>query len=202
MAKLYDVSMRRVEERSLGAWRAELIGQVSGDVLEIGSGTGVNLPYYPTTVKRLVLSEPDANMRKQLQQKVSKLDRKNISITRFRAESIGFPDASFDCVVSTLVLCSVTDQPMCLREFRRVLRPGGKLVFLEHVAAEQDPRLYRWQKFFEPLWAFIGCNCHLTRNTESEIRQAGFNLVLVDRVSMAGVPSVVRPVIKGVAQAP
>ena len=200
MAKFYDVSMRKVEERCLGAWRSELLGEVSGDVLEIGSGTGVNLPYYPNTVKRLVLSEPDSNMRKQLQQKVSKLNREHISITQFSAESIDFPDASFDCVVSTLVLCSVTDQPICLREFRRVLRPGGKLVFLEHVAAEQDLRLYHWQKFFEPLWTFMGCNCHLTRNTESEIRQAGFNPVLIDRVSMEGAPPVVRPVIKGVAQ--
>jgi ubiquinone/menaquinone biosynthesis C-methylase UbiE len=200
MAKFYDAAMKNTEKLCLSNWRTELLGNVRGDVLEIGSGTGVNLKYYPDTINRLVLSEPNVNMRNYLNKRIEDAGRgKNISMAHNDAESIDFPDESFDYIVSTLVLCSVNDQLNCLRELKRLLRPKGQLRFIEHVAAEDNPRLLTWQKRLEPFWKFIGGNCHLTRNTESVIKQAGFKSIQVEKTHFFGAPSIVGPIIKGSA---
>jgi len=151
------------------------LGNLSGDVLEIGSGTGLNLKYYPKTVNMLVLSEPDSNMRHILNQRIEESDKDNILMANYHAESIDLPDESFDYVVSTLVLCSVKNPLNSLTELKRLLRPNGQLIFMEHVAADDNPKLLKWQKRIEPFWKWIGCNCHLTRQTENVIKQAGFN---------------------------
>jgi ubiquinone/menaquinone biosynthesis C-methylase UbiE len=199
MAKFYDAAMKNTEKLCLSQWRSELLGNVHGDILEIGSGTGVNLKYYPDTINQLVLSEPNINMRHYLNKRIKDAGRNNISMAHNDAESIDFPDESFDYIVSTLVLCSVTDQLNCLTELKRILRPNGKLLFIEHVAAEDNPRLLKWQKRIEPFWKFIGGNCHLTRNTESVIKQAGFNSIQLEKTSFLGAPSIVGPIIKGIA---
>ncbi|MEN8218519.1 MAG: class I SAM-dependent methyltransferase [Pseudomonadota bacterium] len=191
--------MKNTEKLCLSQWRTELLGNVRGDILEIGSGTGVNLKYYPYTINQLVLSEPNINMRHYLNKRIEDAGRDNISMAHNNAESIDFPDESFDYIVSTLVLCSVTDQLNCLTELKRLLRPNGKLLFIEHVAAEDNPRLFKWQKRIEPFWKIIGGNCHLTRNTESVIKQAGFNSIQLEKTSFLGAPSIVGPIIKGIA---
>lgn len=198
-ARLYDRVMRGVEEAGLATWRTELFAGLAGDVLEIGAGTGRNLDHYPTTLRRLVLTEPDRHMRAQLDRRFVTSGRV-AQVVDAPAESLPFPDATFDAVVSTLVLCSVADQRASLAEIRRVLRPGGKLVFIEHVAAQGRPRRLRWQHRLEPVWRRVAGNCHLTRQTEQELLAAGFRLESCERASMRKAPPVVRPVIRGIAR--
>ncbi|MCF7847203.1 MAG: class I SAM-dependent methyltransferase [Kiritimatiellales bacterium] len=195
IATFYDAFMRGCERRCLGEWRRELLAEVSGDVLEIGGGTGVNLQYYPKTLRRLVLTEPDPNMRQQLQ-------KSGMTVADFRAEKIDLPDESFDCIVSTLVLCSVDSQAAALNEAFRLIRPGGSLYFIEHVVAPNNEKLARWQKRLEPIWLWVSRNCHLSMDTARAIREAGFEFIRFDAVSMIGAPSIVRSVIKGVARKP
>ena len=131
-------------------------------------GTGVNLPHYPEAVTRIVLSEPDAQMRKNLQRKTGQLQKGRLDIAPWEAESIEMPDASFDTIVSTLVLCSVPSLESSLKEIYRLLRPNGVLLFLEHVISDHPPTL-TWQRRIEPFWSFCAGNCRLTRNTAAAI---------------------------------
>ena len=198
IATFYDRAMRSVERCCLGEWRSELLAPLRGDVLEIGTGTGANLQYYPQQLKRLVLSEPDPYMRGQLQARVNKLPFKQVTVTQCRAEQVNHPDASFDHIVSTLVLCSVSDVNATLKELKRLLKPGGSLILLEHVRADDNAGLLRLQKGLEPIWRWCACNCHLTRPTGQLLAQIGFETRL-EQVEMKGAPPFVRPMIKGAA---
>ena len=199
MAKFYDAIMSDAEEKCLHDWRASLLQELSGDVLEIGCGTGANLPFYPSTVQHLVLVEPDKNMRQKLTQKIS--DYPNLHITQldYRGDVIPMPDKCFDAVVSTLVLCTVKDPHKILAEIYRILKPQAKLVFIEHVAAVNNPARLKWQKRLNPFWKIISCGCHLTRSTEKNLVDAGFQIEAITRESMRGVPPIVRPSIRGIA---
>lgn len=199
MAYFYDRMLRTAEDRCLADWRRELVGDLSGHVLEIGSGTGLNLSHYPASVTRLVLSEPDPFMRRQLQTKVAGQARQGVQVVDCAAETLAFPDASFDTVVSTLVLCSVRDPQQVLAEIFRVLRPGGNLAYLEHVAADNS-RTLRWQRLMEPAWKYLAGNCHLTRHTHQTIQAAGLEPVRTEHVAMTPAPTLVRRVVKGVAR--
>ena len=117
-------------------------------------------------------------------------------------ESLGFPDASFDFVVGTLVLCSVQNLNKALAEAYRVLKPGGGYVFLEHVAAENRPRRYQWQRYIEPIWKRVAGNCHLTRKTATAITKAGFLIEDVIEESMRKTMPIFRPTIRGIAYKP
>lgn len=164
------------EEACVRDWRRELLAELDGEVLELGAGTGLNLPHYPASVRRLVLTEPDRHMRARLADRVASsppaVDA--VEVVDAPADRLPFADASFDAAVSTLVLCSVPDQRDALAEIRRVLRPGGRLVFLEHVAADHRPRRHAWQRRLEPLWKRLFGGCHLTRHTLAAIETAGF----------------------------
>lgn len=199
MAKVYDKIMQDAEDKGLRDWRQQLLQNISGDVLELGCGTGANLEFYPETVKRLVLIEPNVHMRKKLQAKISSTKQTNIELLNDKAESISLPDASLDAVVCTLVLCSVKHLDKTLSEIYRVLRPQGKFFFIEHVAATNNIKRYKWQRRLAFLWKFIAAGCHITRRTEDAITQAGFKIVEIDRQSMRGVPAIVRPSIRGIA---
>ena len=168
-AYFYDALMAESEEACLKEWRQRLLDQVHGDVLELGAGTGANLDQYPSGVQRLVMTEPDKHMRKQLSEKVEESNRTGVSIGVGSAEQIDAADESFDFVVATLVCCSVSDPKASLSEIRRVLRPGGGFVFLEHVAAEKGTARRRWQNTLNPLWKTLMGNCHLNRQTEELI---------------------------------
>ena len=205
MARFYDSSMKEIESLCFSDWRSELLSDVRGDVLEIGSGTGVNLVHYPDSINSLVLTEPDKHMLRLLNQTIKQGQANKISVANTRAENFSadnleFPDNSFDSVVSTLVLCSVSSQAATLSEIRRVLKPEGKLYFLEHVVATDRPRLIKWQRLIQPFWRHMCGNCHLTRDTESSITRAGFIFEKIDRPYSTGGPPIVSPTIKGIAR--
>jgi ubiquinone/menaquinone biosynthesis C-methylase UbiE len=201
-AFFYDRLMVKTEEACLKKWRLDLLRQVSGEVLEVGAGTGANIKLYSNNVTRLVLTEPDKHMRKILKDQVGNQHLKNVSVSNGTAEQIEADDASFDYVVSSLVCCSVTDLKACLSEIRRVLRPGGCLVFLEHVAAADGTSRRRWQNIINPVWKTFMGNCHLNRDTEQALVTEGFDIIQIERESMRKAPPVVRPTIRGIAKKP
>lgn len=198
MARVYDRVMASSEQACLQRWRSELFADLRGRVLEVGAGTGASLPCYPDTLDELLLAEPDPHMRRQLEARLQ--GRANVHVCADPIESLTAADASFDAVVSSLVLCSVAAPERALAEVFRVLRPGGRLVFIEHVAAHGEPARLRWQRRVEPLWKRVAGNCHLTRDTEQSIRAAGFEFDQLEHGSLQNPMPLVRPSIRGLAR--
>ena len=204
MASVYDRVMAGTEASCLRGWRAELLAGLAGRVLEIGPGTGASLPMYPAAVTELILAEPDPHMRERLAARLAEDPQgrqgRQVQLIGDAVEQLGLEDASVDAVVTSLVLCSVRSPEAALAELRRVLRPGGELVFLEHVAAWDNPGRLRWQQRVEPVWKHVAGGCHLTRDTEATIRAAGFEVVAIERDSMRKTFPLVRPSIRGRAR--
>ncbi|MEZ0284011.1 MAG: class I SAM-dependent methyltransferase [Thermoleophilia bacterium] len=197
-AALYDLLGRRAERGPLGARRRELLREASGRVLELGAGTGANLPHYPALAE-LTLTEPDAAMRRRLAPRAAGAPFP-VELLDAPAEDLPVADATIDIVVSTLVLCSVDDPPRALAEARRVLRPGGRLLFLEHVRAEG--RAARWQDRLDPASRRLCAGCHPNRDTVAAIRRAGFAVTALRRLPDVPAAPWARPVVAGVAVAP
>lgn len=197
-ARRYDTMQERNESTWLGPLRSRLLGDLEGDVLELGAGTGVNRHHLPATLRRLVLLEPSPLMREQL------LDAYRGHALSPEVMSAGdealaeFPDASFDAVVCTLVLCSVTDPDATARQIRRILRPGGRLVVVEHVDA--GGLRGRLQSALTPLMRRLAHGCHLDRDTAGALGRAGFDVSALDHVENSG-PDLLRPTIAGVCLA-
>jgi ubiquinone/menaquinone biosynthesis C-methylase UbiE len=184
------------EEAGLGAMRESLLADAGGRVLEIGAGTGSNLRYYHGC-DSLVVTEPEPAMLRRLHERARE-HAPHAEVVQAPAEDLPFEAASFDTVVSTLVLCGV-DQERSLGEIRRVLRPGGRLLFLEHVRSD-DPELGRFQDRLNWLnRAVVGCHCN--RQTLGAIEAAGFTVSGVDHGEMPAAPKFVRPLIVGSAVA-
>lgn len=196
-AASYDRMMAKTEEAGLRAHRQSVVGTATGDVLEIGGGTGANLSLYGPEVRSLTVTEPEGPMAKRLEQHIAER-RPGTTLVRAPAEDLPFEDASFDTVVSTLVLCTVDDQPRSLREIRRVLRPGGRLLFVEHVRSD-DPKLARWQDRLLPFNRAVAHGCHCNRETLDAIRAEGFTVDRLERGQLAKAPPHVRPLIVGAA---
>jgi ubiquinone/menaquinone biosynthesis C-methylase UbiE len=198
-AMTYDRQMARVEKATLYALRRDLLAAVGGRVLEIGGGTGANLAHYGPGIESLTITEPEQPMARRLERRAR--DQAPLAkILRAPAEDLPFEDGAFDVAVSTLVLCGVSDQPRALRQLRRVLRPGGQLLFIEHVRSD-DARLARRQDRLNWLNRLVVC-CDCNRPTLTCIQQAGFSLTQVEHLSMEKVPSFVSPLIAGSATAP
>lgn len=172
-AAVYDPMMKSAERGFLGRLRDELIAQARGTTLEIGAGTGANLARY-TAVDRVVLTEPEEAMAARLRRKLPHA-AVPVELEEVSADALPFPDDSFDTVVSTLVLCSVPDPVRALAEVRRVLRPGGTFLFLEHGGSD-DPSLARWQHRLDPVWRRIAGGCQLSRRVPELVRGAGFEI--------------------------
>ena len=198
-AMTYDRQTAKVEKAGLRAYREGLLAGAAGRVLEIGAGTGLNLPCYGPAVESLTLTEPEIPMLRRLERKVGE-QPPSATVLRAPAEDLPFEDDCFDVAVSTLVLCGVDDQPRSLRELRRVLRPGGQLLFIEHVRST-DPKLARFQDRMNGLNRFVvGCDCN--RPTLDSIREAGFAVTQVEHTTLAKVPKFARAAIVGSATAP
>ena len=198
-ASTYDRFSKRSEEAGLAEMRRKIIAGASGDVLEIGGGTGANLGYYGADVDSLTVTEPGPPMLKRLERKARERNSE-ATVLRAPAEDLPFVDASFDTVVSTLVLCGVDDQPRAVRELRRVLRPGGRLIFIEHVRSD-DPRMAKKQDRMNPVNRFFVC-CDCNRPTLDTIRSAGFEVTELEQTELPKAPRHVRPLIVGTATAP
>jgi ubiquinone/menaquinone biosynthesis C-methylase UbiE len=199
-AAMYDRMMSGTEEAGLGDRRHELLAAADGRVIEIGAGTGVNLAHYTDRVTELVLTEPEEPMAKRLETKAANSGR-DATVVRSPAESLPFPDNSFDTAVCTLVLCTVRDPERTLSELDRVLKPGGQLLFLEHVRSD-DPDLAKWQDRIAPVWRRFGHGCNCNRPTPELIRRSRLEVMEMaeDRVPKA--PPIVRPLRIGRAVAP
>lgn len=178
--------------------RAALLRNARGRVLEIGAGTGFNIRHYPAEVTQVVLTEPGEALLERARRRAAEGGR-SVEAVRARAEALPFDDASFDTVVSTLVLCSVRDQDKALAEVRRVLKPGGAFLFIEHVRAD-DPRSARWQDRLERPWRVVAMGCHPNRATLERIEAAGFELEELERGELPKSPPIVRPMITGRAR--
>lgn len=199
-AALYDRINAAAERGEMGDARSELLSEAVGAVLEIGGGTGANLPHY-RDVERVVISEPDPFMRRKLEPKLEpKLDqvRVPVEVSDAGAESLPFADGSFDTVVSTLVLCSVPDQRAALEEIRRVLRPDGKLLFLEHVRGEG--RIARWQDRLVPIWKRLFAGCHPNRDTVAAMEASGFRIEEFGEIDLSVPFSGIAPHVRGIAK--
>jgi len=175
--------------------KQEMLGKLCGTVLELGPGTGVNLKFYSPNVKWIGV-EPNPFMQDYLRKEAARLGRE-IDLRTLVAERLDVADATADAVVATLVMCSVTDPSLVLAEVQRVLKPGGKFVYIEHVAANQGSRLRWWQNLLTPLWKHVGDGCHPNRETWKTIEAAGFSKVDIEHFRLPLGP--VGPQIAGVA---
>lgn len=176
-AALYDRLLSRAEATFLRAVRADVAGGARGLVLELGCGTGANFPYYREDA-RLVATEPDPYMLARARRRARGVG-KPIALVQAAAESLPFPDGTFDAVVATLVLCSVEDPLHALAEVRRVLRPGGELRFYEHVRYPDGP-LAVLQDIVTPVWSWFGAGCHPNRDVTRLLREAGLEPVRLE----------------------
>lgn len=197
-ACVYDRMTAGVEAAGLRARRERLLENARGRVLEIGAGTGANLPLYGTAVETITATEPEPPMARKLSRRVRELPR-DVEVVQAPAEKLPFPDAHFDTAVSTLVLCTVNDLPQTLRELQRVLKLGGRLLFIEHVRSE-DPRVAAWQDRLNPLNRIVAHGCNCNRSTVEAIRAAGFTITSLDRGMLAKAPPFVRPLVVGTAE--
>src|ERR1700733_2848109 len=180
-AMTYDRQMAGTEKAGLRAFRERLLAGAAGDVLEIGGGTGANLPCYGPAAGSLTITEPHPPMLRRLE-RTARPHRPDALVLRAPAEDLPFDDHSFDVAVSTLVLCGVDDQPRALRELRRVLRPGGRLLFIEHVRSD-DPATARLQDRLNWLNRLVVC-CDCNRPTLDSIRAAGFTVGPVEHTEL------------------
>ena len=183
-------------ELFIAGYKKKLFESISGTVLEIGPGTGANLRYFSRSDIHWVGIEPNPAMYLYLSEEVRRLGMR-IQILSGTSDHLPIADCSIDAVVSTLVLCSVNNLDICLREVLRVLKPGGKFVFIEHVAAPQGSRLRIKQNLLSPLWRRIVDGCHPNRETWIALENAGFERVAYEKIT-APLP-IVGPQIVGIA---
>ncbi|HEY8771464.1 MAG TPA: class I SAM-dependent methyltransferase [Thermoleophilaceae bacterium] len=185
----------RFERQHGAAMRRRQLEPAHGRVLEIGAGTGRNLPHFPAAIDELVVTEPNEAMLRRARSKAGDGPRA-VTFAAASAQELPFPDGSFDTVVCTVVLCSVPDQAAALREVRRVLRPGGQLLFAEHVRSS-DPGRAKWQDRLESPWKLIAAGCHPNRDTRAALEAAGFSVELTEQGELPMVPRLVQPYIVG-----
>ena len=178
---LINWSMR---QRNLTAYRSRIVPAAEGRVLEIGIGSGLNLPFYSRNVAHVVGLEPSPRLL-AVARRVENTGCGSVEFIEGSAEAIPLNDASVDTVVTTWTLCSIPDVPRALRDMRRVLRPGGHLLFVEHGRAP-DPNVMWWQDRLTPVWKHLSGGCHLNRAIGALIEDAGFQFDRFETAYMRG----------------
>ena len=177
--------------------RSEVLQSARGAVLEIGLGTGLNLPHYPAGVSRLRAVDPAPLPPHRVAERTARASFP-VELSRTGAEQLPYDSRSFDYVVSTWTLCTIPDPVQALREVRRVLKPTGRLLFLEHGRSD-DAATATWQDRLNPIQNVIGCGCNLNRPIDQLIRKAGLHIVQLDRFVMEGVPRIGGELYRGAA---
>jgi ubiquinone/menaquinone biosynthesis C-methylase UbiE len=198
-AALYDWCLGSAERAGLSDLRRDLVSSATGRTIEIGAGTGLNLAHYPD-VSELVLTEPDRHMARRLRDRAT-VALRVAKVVQAPGEDLPFPDARFDTAVMTLALCTAPEPDRVLAEIARVLVPGGRLLFMEHVRSD-DPRLARWQDRLHRPWKAFGNGCHCNRTTLATIEASPFAVESVEHGEFPKAPPIVRPLISGSALAP
>lgn len=193
---LLDWSMR---SKVIARERPPALKDAHGDVLELGFGTGLNLPYFPAVVKRLTVVDPEDLRPKRVAQRIA-VAPFPVERAKLSAEYLPFEDSKFDCAVSTFTLCTIPDATAALREVRRVLKSGGSFLFLEHGLSE-EPSVAKWQRRLDPIQRVIGRGCHLTRRIDQLISDAGLEITRLDRYVIAGRPKTHSTMYRGTALA-
>jgi ubiquinone/menaquinone biosynthesis C-methylase UbiE len=196
-AAMYDRMNKGTEAAGIRGERHELLARAEGATIEIGAGTGLNLEHYPASVTRLVLSEPDGHMRRRLAGRAETV-RPAAELIDAGVGGLPFPDATFDTAVVTWVLCSIPDQRLALQEIARVLKPSGRLLFLEHVRSD-DPQVAKWQDRIRPLCSHLA-GCNPNRDTLAAIQASDFEVESVRRGVVPKAPRFERPMIVGSAR--
>ncbi len=177
--------------------RQELLSGVNGEILEIGFGTGLNLPHYPEHVCKITTVDPNPGMHRKAQERIEK---SGIEVEQrlLSSEELSFDEAAFDCLVSTFTLCSIEDVSRALDEIYRVLRPGGRFLFLEH-GLSLDPRVQKWQRRLNWLERYLADNCHLDRNVRELVEHQPFGSVNIAEFSLEKTPRTHGYIYQGVA---
>jgi ubiquinone/menaquinone biosynthesis C-methylase UbiE len=186
LPRILDFAMRR---ESLGPLRREVLAELAGDVLEIGFGSGLNLPFYPPAVRRLTAVEPSEGMSKRARARLEEAEIEVTTLGLDAASRLPLADGSFDAAVSTWTLCSIADVAAALREVHRVLRPGGRLFFIEHGLAP-DAKVARWQHRLTPLNRRLAGGCHLDRDIAALVRASPLSVERCDTFYLPGAPKV------------
>ena len=189
----WTLGTRRFQEQ-----REQALASAQGNVLEIGFGTGLNLPHYPQAVTSLTALDPATLLPKKVARRISR-GSLPVKLVRLSAETLPFEDGRFDCAVSTWTLCTIPNPVAALREVRRVLKPGGTYVFLEHGRSD-DAWVAKWQDFFNPIERVIACGCNLNRPIDALISQGGLKIDRLDRFLLPGVPRIAGEMYRGVAR--
>jgi ubiquinone/menaquinone biosynthesis C-methylase UbiE len=200
MPLLYDSFVSIGERAGMSALRSRQVAAAEGRVLELGAGTGLNLRHYRPSVRRLVLTEPEPGMAARLRRRSARSSAA-VEVVEASAEELPFEDGTFDTVVCTLVLCTVPDPAKALTEARRVLDDGGRLLFLEHVRAQDSPSLARWQDRLEPAWRAFAYGCRCNQDTLEILEQLSFRVTRAERARWRAMPPIVRPLVLGEAVA-
>ena len=190
-AAAYNALFAGLEKAGLADKRRELLSEASGATLELGAGTGHNLEHYPAAVERLVLTEPDPHMAKRLRAQVEESGRPGVEVVDAGAESLPFSDDEFDTVIATLVFCTIPDPRAALAEVARVLKPGGRMLFMEHVRGEE--RRARWQDRLNPVQNRLFGGCNLNRPTVDTLRESP---LAIEDLRQDEMPSVAGPLVK------
>jgi ubiquinone/menaquinone biosynthesis C-methylase UbiE len=192
--RLCDWAMSTPEFTQL---RKSVLAEVKGEILEIGFGTGLNLGHYPEQVRSLAAVDPGAAMTRIARARIEK-SRIDVDLRNQSAESLPFDAERFDCVVCTWTLCSIPDVRAAVGEVRRVLKPGGRFVFIEHGLSD-EPSVQRWQRRLNPIQRRIGAGCRLDLDVEAAVRSQPFCEVIVDRFLMQKAPRTHGTMYKGMA---
>ena len=201
-ARAYARMSARHEPRGVAEHRRTLVEGLTGRVLELGAGTGLNFAHYPQSVREVIALEPEPYLRSRAQVAAAKA-AVMIRVIDGVGEAIPAPDASFDYAVAALVLCSVADQREVLRELRRVIRPGGELRYYEHVVAHGAQAALVQRALDATVWPRVAGGCHMARDTGAALRGAGFKVTAERRIAVDLIGSAVTlPHLLGVAQRP
>lgn len=177
--------------------RRELLCDVSGDVFELGFGTGLNLPHYPDSIKKLTTADPNPGMKKAAGHRIRNSPIQ-VDCRIASGEDLPFEDESFDTVVCTWTLCSIRDVERALGQCHRILRPNGKFIFVEHGLSD-SPSIQKWQNRLNPVWKVIGDGCNLNRNIGQLLQDSRFQAPTIENYYMKGAPRFLGYFYRGVA---